>query len=67
LFNKFLAPVPTLVNENGIPTEKYVVNTDIYNQPTHQWVELQYAGIGRDRYIAKLKVLAAVGILKFNQ
>ncbi|HOV92433.1 MAG TPA: type IX secretion system sortase PorU [Candidatus Kapabacteria bacterium] len=59
LFNKFLAPVPTLVNENGIPTEKYVVNTDIYNQPTHQWVELQYAGIGRDRYIAKLKVLAA--------
>ncbi|HPD34399.1 MAG TPA: C25 family cysteine peptidase, partial [Candidatus Kapabacteria bacterium] len=54
-----LAPVPTLAKENGMPTEKYIINQELYNQPIHQWVEVQYAGIGRDRYIAKVKVLAA--------
>jgi len=58
-YAKLLAPVPTLTKENDLPTEIYIINDDLYNQPVKQWAELEYAGIARDRHIAKLKVMAA--------
>lgn len=58
-YHILLAPVPTLFKENGMPTEKLIINNELYHRSPNQWVELQYSGIARDRYIAKLKVLAA--------
>lgn len=59
-YNLKISPVPTLYNLNAQDTWNYEANNELYNsQNLENFVQLKYIGIGGNRHLATLTILAA--------